>query len=117
MLATLGGLTLKEFTIPLLVTTLENSVDVTTLDFTMYTDFANRKNEWSLHWAKLDESDYDDLKAIYDSQFSTGDYPTFVFPHYSVDTPVRVYLNERDIRQDGCYMVNVTARLVQKTGF
>lgn len=113
---TLGGLTLQPFTIPLLVTSLENAVDVTTLDFSIYTDFVNQKNQWELNWGKLDETDYNALKAVYDSQFSTGNYPTFVMPYYSVNTTVRMYINEKDIRKDGCYILGVQVTLIESTG-
>lgn len=115
--ATLGGLTLQDFTIPFLQKPLENAVDVTTLDFTTYTDFVNRKREWELNWLVLSEDDYNDLYALYEAQFSTGDYPTFICPNYSIDTPVRMYINDKDIRKNGCNIYNVTVRLIEKTGF
>lgn len=114
---TLGGLQLEAFVIPFIETPLENSQDNTTLDFTMYTDFINRKREWELNWKVLTEDQYDDLKAVYDSQFTTHTYPTFVVSYYSISTPVRMYINPKDIQRDGCQIRDVQVRLVEETGF
>lgn len=114
---TLGGVALEVPTIPFLDKPIENAADVLTLDGTIYTDFVNQRREWEISWGVLDEDEYDDLKAVYDSQFSTGDYPTFLLPYYSINTPVRVYINDRDIRKDGCEYRNVRIRLVKQTGF
>lgn len=111
---TLGGLTLPAFTIPFLRKTVENAIDVTTLDATQYTDFIGLKDEWELNFAKMDESDYNDFIGVYESQFSTGDYPDLVLPYYSVNTPVRMYINDQDVRADGCWMRDVQFRLVRK---
>lgn len=114
---TLGGLQLQPFTIPFTQSTLENAVDVTTLDFTTYTDFVNRKYAWELNWGKLDEADYDALIAIYDAMFTSSTYPTFICTYYSINTPVRMQINDKDVRKDGCYILGVRVNLTQKTGF
>lgn len=111
---TLGGVTLQPFNIPFLETPLENAVDVTALSFKTYTDFVNQKREWEISWKVLTESQYNDLKAVFNSQFATGDYPNFVVPYYSIDVPVRVYINSKDIRKNGCQVWNVGIRLVER---
>lgn len=110
---TLGGLQLEPFTIPFLEKPLENAVDVTTLDFGLYTDFVNQKRQWTLNWALLDESEYNDLRAVYDSQFITNAYPIFVVPYYGINVSVRMYINDKDIRKDGCDIRNVEVILVE----
>lgn len=115
--ATLGTLALEDFTIPFLQKPIENAVDVTTLNSTIYTDFVLQKREWELNWYKLDATQYNDLYAIYELQFSTGNYPTFAVPQYSISTPVRMYINEKDIQNNGCNIMNVKIRLVEEAGF
>ena len=110
----LGGLQLQPFNIPFLETPLENAVDVTTLGFDMYTDFVSQKRQWEIQWKMLTESQYDDLRAVYDSQWSTGIYPVFIVDYYGISSRVRMYLNAKDIRKDGCQLWNVAVRLVER---
>jgi hypothetical protein len=114
--ATLGGLNLQNFTVPFQEEPLDNATDVTTLDFTIYTDFVKRKRRWTLNWYVLNESDYNDLYDVYTNQFDTSTYPTFVCAYYSINTPVRMYLNTKDIRKDGCLIYGVQVTLVEETG-
>lgn len=111
---TLGGVQLEEFTIPFNETPLENAVDVTTLDFTVYTDFVNQKREWELNWRVLDESQYNAIRAVYDTQFTTGVYPTFVVPYYGINSKVRMYINAKNIQKDGCHIKDVQIRLLER---
>lgn len=117
VVGTLGGLSLQPFNIPFEEKPLENAVDVMSLDSTLSTDFVNRRREWDIAWKVLTEDQYNDLKAVYDAQFSSGIYPTFIITYYSINTPVRMYINEKDIRKDGCEIWNVKIKLVQKTGY
>lgn len=112
---TLDGLQLEPFTIPFLERQLENAQDITALDGTIYTDFINKKNQWELNWTILHEDQYNALKAVYDDQFSNATYPEFVCTYYSIDTPVRMYINDKDVRKDGCWIRNVQVTLTQES--
>lgn len=113
--ASLGGVTLTNINIPFIEKPLENATDVTTLDFTTYTDFSNNKKEWEINFKKLDETTYNQIRDVYELQFINGTYPNFVCSYYDINTHVRMYINDKDIRQDGCYIYGVTLRLVMKT--
>ena len=113
----LDSLTLQVPTVPFLDQPLENATDIVTLGGDMYTDFISQRRSWKLRWAVLDETQYNNLKAIYDAQFSTSTYPTFVLPYYSINTPVRMHINDKDIRKDGCQIRNVEIELIRSTGF
>lgn len=110
----LGGVELRVPIIPFTETPLEKSVDVETLDFTLYTDWTARKKEWRINWGVLTEQQYEALYDIYVSQFQTGVYPTLEIPKLDINTQVRVYLSLRDIRKSGCEMHRVNVRLVEK---
>jgi hypothetical protein len=114
---TLGGFTLPTFAIPFIEKPLENAGDVLTLDGTLYSDFVNQRREWEINFKVLSESDYDDLRAVYDTMFSTGTYPTFICSYYSINTPVRMRLNDKDIRFDGGCIYDVSITLTQEAGF
>lgn len=110
----LDGITLPIVHYPFTRNPLENAADILTLDGTLYTDFITRRQSWNLHWAKLHEDDYNTIKNLYDLQWSNKDYHLLNIAYYNViDQPVRMTLNEQDIKQDGCYMVNVDVTLTQ----
>lgn len=80
-------------------TNLENAADVVTLDNSMYTDFVdNTHGLWEFNYETLSQDEYDALRAAYDDQFTTNQYPLLSIPYYSVeDRPVRMYMNEKNI--------------------
>jgi hypothetical protein len=77
--------------------TLENATDVQTLDFNIYTDFINQKKVWSLSYDSLDEATYDAIRGYYDRQFTTFQYPALAISYYGIDTPVRMYMNTKQV--------------------
>lgn len=80
----------------------ENAVDVVTLSGDIYTDFISIENSWTFNYATLTQEQYDELRAKYDTQFSTYQYPTLSIPYYEVeDQPVRMYINDKNI-WDNC---------------
>lgn len=80
-------------------TPLDNATDVVTLDNDMYTDFSeNTLKQWSLNYESLTQAEYDVIKADYDAQFSTYQYPVISIPYYDVeDQPARMFINEKNI--------------------
>lgn len=111
--ATLGGVAISEFTIPFLERPLENATDVFTLAGETYTDWVSQGLEWTINFKQLSKADYDALRDVYDDQFVNGVYPTFVLAYYSINTQVRMYINDKDIRWDGECVYNVSIRLVR----
>lgn len=111
MTGTLGGVTIDNFTIPFLERSIENAADVVTLDGTMYTDFININKEWTINFEELCHADYDALRAVYDGQFSNGEYPTLVLPYLSIDASVRMWINEKNIQKDGTNVRGFQIRL------
>lgn len=80
----------------------ENAVDVETLSGDLYTDFTSQHKEWTFNYDSLTQAEYNGLRAKYDAQFTTYQYPTLSIPYYSlVDKPVRMYINEKNI-WDNC---------------
>lgn len=100
MIAYLNGILLPTLNVPLTETPIENATDVVTADNNMYTTFAisNNKKLWTLNWDILTEAQYNLLKSIYDSQFTTYQYPLLTIPHYEVeDMPVRMNISPREV--------------------
>lgn len=101
--ATINGVDLPAIEKDFLYTPIEAVVDVVTLDNSMYSDFTeSNAYSWTFNFATMDKADFDAIKAVYDSQFSTGQYPELSIPFYTVtDTPVRMFINEQNI-WDNC---------------
>jgi len=94
----LGVLNLPQFEIPVREETLENATDVTTLDFNVYTDFINTKRKWNFGWSILTESEYNAIKAVFESQYTLFQYPRLSIPALGiVNVPVRLTTNSKDV--------------------
>lgn len=101
--STLNGDAMPRIERDFLEAPIENAIDVTTLDNSLYTDFAgNSHNSWTYNYDLLTQDEYDALRAIYESQFTDYQYPLLSIPYYSVtDQPVRMYINDKNI-WDNC---------------
>lgn len=100
--ATLNGVDMPPIEIEFLSKPQEIATDVQTLSGDIYTDFVNQTNVWKFSYSLISEEDYNVLKGIYDSQFTTYQYPLLSIPHYALeDKPVRMYINERNV-WDNC---------------
>lgn len=85
--------------------------DNITLQGHLRTDYTAYRRQWVISWHHLSESDYNALRAVWEAQFSTGMYQIFECPYYSINTTVRVDINEKDIQFDGCNIMGVTITL------
>lgn len=113
MTIVLDGQTLPEPNVPFLQKPTEAAKDVVTLGGYMYTDFTSRSLQYELNYARLDEADYTVIWDIYTSQFTDFDYPLLTIADYDIyNYPVRVIINDKDIRRDGCYIYGVTVTLI-----
>ncbi len=96
--ATLNDTQMPPIELEFLHTPIENAVDVQTLDGSLYTDFVSQQYSWAFNYESLTQAEYDNLRAIYDLQFSIYEYPTLSIPYYSLtDQPVRMFINEKNI--------------------
>jgi hypothetical protein len=91
-----------------------NEADVVTLDGTLYTDFTNYRRVWNLHWGRLSVDDYQVVEDIFTGQYASGAYPLLQIDYYGVSVPVKVTMNPKNIRKDGCYMVDVEVTLMEQ---
>lgn len=96
--ATLNGTALPPIEVEFINTPKENAADVETLDGSIYTDFVSVIKLWTFNYDSLTEDEYNDIRAIYDSQFTLYEYPLLSISYYSLsDQPVRMYINEKSI--------------------
>lgn len=110
-----GSLELPLIEVPLTEDTLDSSVDVITLDNNMYTDFTERKKQYSFPYSHLSEDDYNDVRAFYDRQFTNLELPTLSIPYYGVSNMVvRMYLNPKKI-VDHCGTVEDVQLIFRET--
>lgn len=95
--ATLNSVAMPDIELDFIDAPIETATDVITLDGGIYTDFTGRKREWTFNYASLTKAEYDVLKAVYDGQFTSGNYPTLAIAYYGFSGPVRMYINEKNI--------------------
>lgn len=88
------------------VQNLDNATDVETLNTDVYTDFSNNNNNrWTIPYETLTKEQYDLIRADYDDQFITNQYPLISIPYYGVeDRPARMRINEKNLYND-CGMI------------
>jgi hypothetical protein len=98
----LGSLELPAIEVPLTKSRVDMTTDIVTLGNDIYTDFSpNRRRQWEFPYSWMYEDIYEAIEAVYDSQFTTGDYPTISIPYYGVeDVPVRMFLNDMEVIDD-----------------
>lgn len=99
---TLGGVALLiESASDLREITKPNETTNQTIGGKIFTDFAPYSRGWEVKWPKLSKDDYDDIRAVFDLQYSSGNYPELVIPFYDIDVVAKLTLNDKDIRFDG----------------
>ena len=109
-----NGITLPKVSLPFIENVIENAGDVVTLDGTMHTDFVNQRQGFELNWSVMTLDEYEVLRGIYDSQYTTGDYPEFTCDYYDAeDVACRMYINDRDVRVMGCQVYDVKVKLIR----
>lgn len=100
IVAYLNDIELPALGVPLTETPIENATDVVTADNNVYTTFAvsSNKRGWELRFDILKEADYNLVRAIYDDQWITYEYPTLSIPYYGIeDVPVRMSINPKEV--------------------
>lgn len=111
---TLGGLALNVDAVSFKEIPTPNATDIRTLQGNLYTDFTSFTRTWEIEWNHLDENDYNDLRDVWESQFTNNQYVLFVVPNYSISTLVKMDLNDKDITFQGCIIKGVSIRLQEQ---
>lgn len=112
----LNGIELPEVSLPFIENVIENAEDVVTLAGKIYTSFVNERQGFELNWSTLTLDEYEVIRDIYRTQFSTGEYPEFTCDYYDlVDEPCRMYINDRDVRVMGCEVYDVKVTLIRQS--
>jgi len=102
-----GTTTLEMLEVPLTESTIENAVDVTTLDKNVYTDFINTKRIWAHVWSYLAIEAYEVLRGYYERQFTLYQYPSITINGIATpinDVTVRMTMGNKQI-VDNCETV------------
>lgn len=93
-----GSLTFPALEVPVTVETLEGSNDVVTLDNNVRTDFTNPKRLVSFPYESLTETEFNNIKAFYDRQFTLFAYPLITIEELGIeDMPARMMLSPRNV--------------------
>lgn len=97
---------------PLTEQVVEASTQVTTLDLNVYVDLMSTKRTWIINWGYLSAVDYANLRAFYDRQFTSLEFPDVTITDMGVDSVVvRATLNDRSITDESGLVENVQLTL------
>lgn len=102
------SVTLKMLEVPLTQDTINNDVEVVTLDnnISVYIVPDSDKRVWTHTWAYMSESDYNVLKGFRDRQRTLFKYPRVTITDQNAnDVPVYMKLNPKNVI-DHCGTVN-----------
>ena len=113
MTITLGNLTLPNYT-EITATENPNASENTTLDGTLYVDFVNRRRSWRIKWNLLDIALYDQIKALYNLQFSSGTFNNLSILDRGVsNAPVYMKINDQNIEYNGGFVEGFELQLIE----
>lgn len=110
----LGGQVLPQVDVPFKEITEPVESNNVTLDGTLYTDWVATRRSWSLTWGVLSKTEYDTIRAIFNSQYSNEAYPILQISYYSILVPVKVEISEKDIRWDGNCVRDFSIKLIEQ---
>lgn len=90
-----------------------NESDNQTLDGSMYTDFIGLNRSWQIKWPRLLDTEYDAIRALFNSQYTNESYLHLEIPYYSIDTTAKLEISAKDIRWDGCYIYDFSVTIIE----
>jgi hypothetical protein len=83
---------------PFTISDVEGKSSTTTLNGNVYVDFAYSKKAFQVDIFNLSTSDYSDIRAFYDYQFTSGKFITLSIPELSIaNMPVYMEMSKRNI--------------------
>ena len=97
---------------PLAVQTIEAASEVTTLDLNVYVDLFGTKKMWTITWGYMSKTDYAQLRAFYDRQFTNLEFPTVAIPDLNIEgVVVKSSLSDQNITDESGLVENVELTL------
>ena len=113
MIMYLGDITLPKYT-ELTEITEPNTSENVTLDGSLYVDFINYRRGWKLSWGLITKTDYDTIRTKFNEQFSTGIFHNFGIPAYSINSPVYMKINDKNIKYNGELISGFSVELLEQ---
>lgn len=90
-----------------------NEANNKTLDGSMYTDFVGLNRTWRIKWPRLTDTQYDAIRALFNSQYTNETYLHLEIPYYSIDTTAKLEISVKDIKWDGCYIYDFSIVIIE----
>lgn len=84
-----------------------------TLDGSIYTDFVGLNRSWQVKWPRLTDTQYDAIRALFNSQYTNESYLHLEIPYYSIDTTAKLEISAKDIKWDGCYIYDFSVTIIE----
>ena len=116
MIITIGTLTLPNYTELKNIET-PNASENITLDGTLYVDFVNRRRGWKISWNLMDIARYNEIKALYNLQFSSGAFNNLTISDLGITAlPVYMKINEKNIKYNASSVEGFELELLEQAG-
>ena len=116
MIITIGSLTLPNYTD---LTNIEtpNASENITLNGTLFVDFVNRRRGWRIKWNLMDMARYDEVKALYNLQFSSGAFNNLTITDLGITAlPVYMKINDKNIKYNASSVEGFELELLEQAG-
>lgn len=85
-----------------------------TLDGSIYTDYIGFNRAWEISWPRLTEDEYNSIRTIYMDQYVNHYYSFLEIPYYNVAVYAKLEIDNRNIKSDGCYVIDFSIRLKEQ---
>jgi hypothetical protein len=110
----IGSLTLPNYTELSEIETPNVSENIT-MDGTLFVDFVNRRRGWKVKWNLIDIARYDEIKALYNLQFSSGSFNNITISEYGVSNlPAYMKINDKNIKYNGGFVEGFELQLLEQ---
>ena len=85
-----------------------------TLDGSLHVDYVNYRRGWKVSWKYLTSAEYDSIRAKFNSQFADEVFHNFGIPEYSINAPVYMKIDDKNIKWNGSIVENFSIELIEQ---
>jgi hypothetical protein len=91
-----------------------NASEIMTLDASLHVDFVNYRRGWNIGWKLLKADDYNLIRAKFNEQFASGVFHNFGIPTLSINVPVYMKINDKNIKWNGSFVEGFSIELLEQ---
>lgn len=112
----LDGLTLPNY-LDFKEITKDNASKNYTLGNALYVDFTSYRRQWQINFKHLTSTEYSNVRAKYEKQFTSGTFLSFVCTAEGINTMVFMEISDRNPKWNGTLVVGYSITLIEQGAF